>query len=218
MNRLLRSALSIVLLGVLLLSLAGIARGSDGDPLILGQANSASTTTSLSNDGSIGLELAGAPAIRAFGLDGSSPTIFARESGETTDITSSAGAAIFGVSGADDGGIGVLASSSPTNGVALGVDGRASFTRSGTVRISFPAKSVTVAAPSGQAWGWLKPPYGQEGPKALVLATLQTQIRGVYVAAAVPDPNKGSFTIYLNKAPGTSDHPKSVDVAWFIVN
>ena len=45
-------------------------------------------------------------------------------------------------------------------------------------------------------------------------AMLQTNLAGVYVTAAVLGPltPSGNLTIYLNKA------PKSVDVAWSVVN
>ena len=48
--------------------------------------------------------------------------------------------------------------------------------------------------------------------------TLQTNVSGVWVQSAVPDANAGTFTIYLNKAPGTKSHPLSVTVAWFVLS
>jgi hypothetical protein len=46
----------------------------------------------------------------------------------------------------------------------------------------------------------------------MVLATPQTYIPGVAVAAAVPDPAARSFTIYLTQAVTSP-----VTVAWFIL-
>jgi hypothetical protein len=48
---------------------------------------------------------------------------------------------------------------------------------------------------------------------SLVLATLQQNLAGVYVRAAVPNAGASSFTVYLSKAPSVS-----TKVAWFIVN
>ena len=48
---------------------------------------------------------------------------------------------------------------------------------------------------------------------SLVLATLQQNLSGVYVRAAVPNTTGSSFTVYLSKAPSAS-----AKVAWFVVN
>jgi hypothetical protein len=48
---------------------------------------------------------------------------------------------------------------------------------------------------------------------SLVLATLQQNVAGVYVRAAVPSVSGSSFTVYLNKAV-----PAGTKVAWFVVN
>lgn len=45
-----------------------------------------------------------------------------------------------------------------------------------------------------------------------ILATLQQKRAGVYLAAAVPNPGAGSFTIHLNKAV-----TKDTTVGWFII-
>jgi len=52
----------------------------------------------------------------------------------------------------------------------------------------------------------------------MVLATVQTNVAGVFVRAAVPNGSTHAFTIYLNKAPGSSTSPKSVVIAWFVVS
>ena len=48
---------------------------------------------------------------------------------------------------------------------------------------------------------------------SLVLATVQQNLSGVYVRAAVPNIAAGSFTVYLSKAPSAT-----AKVAWFVVN
>jgi hypothetical protein len=56
--------------------------------------------------------------------------------------------------------------------------------------------------------------------KSIVLATLQTKVAGVQVQAAVPlltGDFGDSFTIHLNRAPGSSGTPGSVRVGWFLV-
>ena len=46
-----------------------------------------------------------------------------------------------------------------------------------------------------------------------MLATLQTRRSGLYIQAAVPDPTKGTVTIYLSKkAPGATN------VAWLVLD
>jgi len=110
----------------------------------------------------------------------------------------------YGVAGRANGGVGVLADS--TNGTALDVNGKARFSRSGLITISYPAKTAVI---SGL-------PLTN---KSLVLATIQRFLAGVYVVAASPtlSGSSNSFTIYLNKAPGTSSNPKSVTVGWEVI-
>jgi hypothetical protein len=114
------------------------------------------------------------------------------------------GSGLNGVQGYTEapGGAGVVA----TNAVgetALRVNGKAQFTRSGTTLISHPESSAIVGGDLVLS------------SESLVLATVQNDLAGVYVRAAVPDPSSGSFTVYLNQAapPGST-----VTVAWFIVN
>ena len=75
------------------------------------------------------------------------------------------------------------------------------FSRSGTVAIASPAKSATVTGVPLTA-------------SSLVLATVQDKV-GVSVQSAVPNVPGSSFTVNLNKAPGTG---KTATVAWFVVN
>jgi hypothetical protein len=109
-----------------------------------------------------------------------------------------------GVAGQADAGTGVLAASN--GGIALKVDGKAQFSRSGLVTITYPAKSKVISGLPLTA-------------KSLAIATVQKYLAGVYVVAAVPNlsGSSNSFTIYLSKAPGTSAVPKSVTVAWQVI-
>jgi hypothetical protein len=97
------------------------------------------------------------------------------------------------------GGTGVLASSG-SDGTALQVDGKAEFSRSGSLTIPAGSSSVTQTG------------IGLDS-QSLVLATLQENQSGLWVQSAVPDENGGSFTVFLN-------HKTNVDtvVAWFVVN
>jgi len=82
------------------------------------------------------------------------------------------------------------------------------FSRSGVVGIMFPGSSATVTGI-------------QLTDRSMVLATIQNYVPGVFVVAAVPvltGPGAfHSFTIHLNRAPGTMSAPKSVQVAWFVI-
>jgi hypothetical protein len=132
-------------------------------------------------------------------------------SGLTTSNGSGGAAAVDGVNQGTGpgvrgiGGIGVLAEATGS-GTALQVAGRAVFSRAGEATIKFPAQSATVSVPGGLAGN------------PLVLALLQTATPGVFVVSAVPNTSTGKITISLNKAPGTSQHPATAKVAWFVVN
>jgi hypothetical protein len=117
---------------------------------------------------------------------------------------SGTGVAVFGSSpngtgvwGTSANGTGVKA----TGQIALAVAGPAVFDRSGTLTISAGKASATQTgiAPLTAA--------------SLVLATVQQNLSGVYVRAAVPNVAGNSFTVYLSKAPSVS-----AKVAWFVVN
>jgi len=90
--------------------------------------------------------------------------------------------------------------------IALRVKGKAEFSRSGTVTIAYPNTQATIAGVPVTA-------------KSLAFATLQRFLAGRYVVAVVPNlsGSSNSFTIYLNKAPGSSSTPKSVLVAWQVI-
>jgi hypothetical protein len=109
-----------------------------------------------------------------------------------------------GVFGDTTNGTGVWARS--TNGTALNVTGKATFSRSGTVTIAYPNKTATVSGVPVTA-------------KSLAFATMQKFLAGRYVVAVVPNlsGSSNSITIHLNKAPGTSTIPKSVVVGWQVI-
>ncbi|MEX2238739.1 MAG: hypothetical protein WEB00_14545 [Dehalococcoidia bacterium] len=96
---------------------------------------------------------------------------------------------------------GVKTTAGVDQGYALEVDGVNRFKkRSGQTTINAGASSRTVNA---------FPIY----PQALVLATIQGYVAGLWVAGVQPSPAHGRFTIRLNKPA-----PSTVKVGWFIVN
>ena len=106
----------------------------------------------------------------------------------------------MGIAGASASGTGVYAAS--TSGDALAVNGKTTFTRSGSVSITGAAKSAVVTV------------VGNVTATSLVLAILQTNKAGVWVANAVPNVPAGKITITLNVAPGAGH---TVKVAWFVI-
>ena len=97
------------------------------------------------------------------------------------------------------GGTGVLASSG-SDGTALQVDGKAKFSRSGSVTIPAGSSSLTRTGIALDS-------------QSLVLATLQQNRSGLWIQSAVPNASGGSFTVFLNHATNTD-----TVVAWFVVN
>jgi hypothetical protein len=145
------------------------------------------------------------------GVEGVSPTgdgVLGRNTGSTGvgvhGLTGGTGSAVYGQATAN--GVGVfgvsqsgtaLRGDSP-NGTALQVNGKAKFSRSGTVTIASGTASKTVTLPGVTA-------------ASMVVATAQ-QNGSVFVKAAVPA--GGSFTIFLNgNAPGSG-----LKVAYFVLN
>jgi hypothetical protein len=160
------------------------------------------------------------------GFSGSGTGVFGRTSAENQNgvygqANNSGGSGVYGandgagygVAGRADSGTGVLGDSlhgvgvlaSSTLATALDVEGRASFSRSGLVSISYPNKSATVSVPGGLT------------SSSLVLALVQ-DASGVYVKSAVPNTSNGTVQINLNKAPGSGTNPKTAHVAWFVLN
>ncbi len=106
----------------------------------------------------------------------------------------------IGLVGQTDTGVGVRAYCGNNTGVGLSVIGKAAFARSGKLTISAGHSSLT------------KTGIGLTSA-SFILATLQTNVAGLFIQAVVPNPAGSSFTIYLNKAPTVS-----VVVAWMAVN
>jgi hypothetical protein len=96
-------------------------------------------------------------------------------------------------------GAGVLAENA-AGGAALQVRGVGAFSRSGVLTVAAGKSSATQTGVALTT-------------ASLVLATLQQNLSGVYVRAAVPKITGSSFTVYLSKAPTVS-----TKVAWFVVN
>jgi hypothetical protein len=129
--------------------------------------------------------------------------------GDQTIVVPPAATAVAGVAGINGGvgvrghvssgtGIGVWASSASVTQTALQVTGRVKLSRSGRVSVGSTSSSrkVTMVGVSTSSY---------------VVATMQTNVSGLYVRAVVP--TTGSFTIYLSKAPG-----KTVYVGYVVVN
>ncbi len=97
------------------------------------------------------------------------------------------------------GGIGVRATNT-AGGPALRVNGKASFSRSGVIKLSVAAAYAKVSGMSLTS-------------SSYVLATLQTDTAGLYIRSAVPAPAASTITIHFN-----TTAPAGTRVAWFVVN
>src|SRR6266545_3562788 len=97
------------------------------------------------------------------------------------------------------GGIGVRATNT-AGGPALRVNGKASFSRSGVIKLSVAAAYAKVSGMSLTS-------------SSYVLATLQTDTAGLYIRSAVPAPAASPITIHFN-----TTAPAGTRVAWFVVN
>ena len=124
------------------------------------------------------------------------------------DVGGSAGRGVFGecslgigVLGQSLGtGVGVRAHNTNNSGLALKVTGKAAFDRSGKLTVLAGQSSVTKSSISLTS-------------SSLVLATLQSNVAGLYVQGVVTNPGGSAFTVYLSKAPAAN-----VTVAWMAVN
>jgi len=96
-------------------------------------------------------------------------------------------------------GAGVVAENA-AGGAALQVQGVAAFARSGLLTVAAGKSSATQTGVALTA-------------ASLVLATVQQNLSGLYVRAAVPNITASSFTVYLSKTASAS-----TQVAWFVVN
>jgi hypothetical protein len=116
-----------------------------------------------------------------------------------------------GVRGEATNGIGVRGYASGTgigglftaSGVALKVEGRATFTRSGRASVLANASSVDVTVPGGIS------------STAFVVATVQTHVAGVTVEGVhLNYPSTGKARIYLSKVASTTT---TTPVGWFAI-
>jgi hypothetical protein len=119
------------------------------------------------------------------------------EVGLVGDVTST-GVGVYGFTGNVDipnppTGIGVYARAASTSQLALRVQGKAKFSRSGRVAIKGQTKTVRLS--------------GVSASNTFVVATCQEDMGGVYVRSVVPA--NGSFKVHLSKKP-----PKAVTVGW----
>lgn len=195
------------------------AQAVTGGNFILGNANSAANTTSLSAPVTATL------SSQLMNLDGTNVTVTtlfvqgpnggtgvtAQSTGTALSGSSSGGTGVngssssgSGVNGSSTSGSGVSGSSSTGAGVhatstgsgpALQVNGKTHFSRSGAASVAqgSATKTVTVAGMTASS---------------LVLVTLQVSVSGLYIAGAVP--GSGKFTVHLNKAA-----PTATRFAWF---
>jgi hypothetical protein len=109
-----------------------------------------------------------------------------------------AGVGVYGFSGSSSipnppTGIGVYARAGSTGQLALRVQGRAKFSRSGRVSVGGETKTIRLA--------------GISAANTFVVATCQEDAAGVYVRSVVPA--NGSFKIHLSRKPN-----KPVTVGW----
>jgi hypothetical protein len=124
----------------------------------------------------------------AAGVWGESDDIGVIGSSSNIGVLGVGGAGIIGISAATDG-FGVLAEQGAEDALALGVAGRAVFTRSGKATVGAGNKSKTVN-------------LGDCTPETIIIAVLANNRAGRYVRAAVP--STGSFKIYLNQTVSSS--------------
>ena len=207
--------------GAAVVGAPGMARpaaADDGDPVILGAFNTASSITQVDNLGPgnglhattgdpnqlaaavYGDNYGGGNGVegRSFRANG----VYGRTSSSTSSgvygLNNYGG---FGVAGrATSGGVAVFADDADGSGVALRTTGKLEFqNRSGIVTVASGKKSITVT-------------LAEVTTTSMVMATVQ-QTGGFYVKAAVPA--AGSFKIVINKAPVT---PETVTVAYLVVN
>jgi len=106
----------------------------------------------------------------------------------------------IGLLGQTDTGTGLRAFAGNNAGLALRVSGKAAFDRSGKVTITAGHSSIVKTGIALTA-------------SSFILATLQTNVAGLFIQSVVTTPSGSKFTISLNKAPSVN-----VSVAWLAVN
>jgi hypothetical protein len=182
------------------------ATGADGIG-VYGSASASATPSVYGQTGVIGQADQGGTAIVGFtGLTEPVPPADTGIYGQSnTGGTNGRGLTGFcatgiGLLGQTNTGVGVRAYSGTSTGMALRVSGKAAFDRSGKLTITAGHSSITLTGiPLTSA--------------SFILATVQTNVAGLSIQAAVTSPAGSRFTIYLNKAPSVN-----VSVAWLAVN
>jgi len=106
----------------------------------------------------------------------------------TADGTMGSLGGVFGVAGV-----------APNNLWALGVNGKATFSRSGVLTIPKNAQNAKVSSVALTS-------------SSFIIATLNQYRSGVWIAAAIPNVASDSITIYLNKKATLA-----TKVAWFVL-
>ena len=197
-----------------LLGVFGVALGvaaKNGDPVRLGEKNTATKPTSLESSkgpalqarvsGRGGVALRGsASSAKGIGVQGEA----ASEKGESVGVQGSSRSpdAVAGQFIAEGGGTALEATTSKKDGVALRTKGRLELTeRSGISSVSGGAEFVIPVA-------------GGLSDKSLVLATLQDHFPGVHVeSAGVLDAEDGLIVVRLNQAV-----PEPANVGWVVLD
>ena len=189
---------------------ASPARAADGDPVLLAQTNQAFNPTvieivdsgqpglqviSRSDDGSIIGENA---SLDGYGVSARGGYIGLNATGEGVSASTSVSDQGVAIRALTYDSVAVEARTAVDAGLALDVVGAARFSRSGRATVEAGDKSVTVAA--------------SVRPGSSALATLQTRQAKIVIEAAVPDPQAGTLTIWLNRA---AKGP--IDVAWILI-
>ena len=201
------------------------AAAADGDPFVLGAANTAASQTSLtsgSDDSALHVQsAAGNPTAEAIrgrtdgggvgvhGISGDGIGVLGESLGVGPGVYGKGGDGhgvhgfstdFAGVYGESADGVGVLAVSSAAT--ALQVNGKAHFSRSGKATVTAGHLSVTVTVHGGLAGS------------PLCFANLRSYRSGVAVAAVRPNyPSAGKMRIYLTKSVSSS-----TSVAWIVTD
>jgi hypothetical protein len=198
----------------------GRARAADGEPMLIGRANEATSLTTLTCPGDDALRVdtssstgtalwGGALNISGgTGVGGVGETAGVAGTSINGDGVTGNSLAGAGVRGRAEAGVGVAASSQSgigistfsASGTALAVEGRVIMSRSGLATIPRDKATVTVQVPGGvQA-------------TSFAVATLQRHRRGVHVVSATPNRSRGTLTIRLNRPVGAATR-----VGWIVI-
>lgn len=164
---------------------------------VYGYANTSEMSAGVWGDSWSGVGVVGTADWGVYGVAGSAGVVGDAGAG---------GLGVMGYSGTDyagwpstlPAGVGVYALAGSTSQTALYVSGKVKLSRSGRKSIGSTKSSlkVTMAGVTTSSY---------------IVATMQTNVTGVYVRSVVP--GSGYFTIYLSKAPG-----KTVYVGFVVIN